>query len=258
MKLGLSQIKTVATIWWLSFDHTAYKHHFFSFNVLFLIVCLFACLFSESSDSQETKKLKYRYNTTKTLEMARVFLVKKDNAEKEEEEVGEKKIIFLINKIFKAWYANRTSNLKVVSHFFSTIFQLIDNQVAPNKWQFTITKYINFCMHVALTYLWTCLFWGKMGANGIVGVVVAWHKAELINFSNQFDFLTSFTNLLHLSLNISNIIILFWGSGIGRWVWPDIRAEVIAFSNQFYFLTCWTNIYGNEFGTKKSKPETTE
>ena len=33
--------------------------------------------------------------------MARVFLVKKDNAEKEEEEVGEKKIIFLINKIFK-------------------------------------------------------------------------------------------------------------------------------------------------------------
>ncbi|CAH3181626.1 unnamed protein product, partial [Porites evermanni] len=41
----------------------------------------------ESSDSQETKKLKYRYNTTKTLEMARVFLVKKDSAEKEEEEV---------------------------------------------------------------------------------------------------------------------------------------------------------------------------
>ena len=73
-------------------------------------------------------------------------------------------------------------------------------------------------------------------------VVVAWHKAELINFSNQFDFLTSFTNLLHLSLNISNIVILFWGSGIGRWVWPDIRAEVIAFSNQFYFLTSWTNI----------------
>ena len=35
--------------------------------------------------------------------MARVFLVKKDSAEKEEEEVGEKKIIFLINKIFKAW-----------------------------------------------------------------------------------------------------------------------------------------------------------
>ena len=68
-----------------------------------------ACLFSESSDSQETKKLKYRYNTTKTLEMARVFLVKKDSAEKEQEEVGEKKIIFLINKIFKAWYANRTS-----------------------------------------------------------------------------------------------------------------------------------------------------
>ena len=51
----------------------------------------FACLFSESSDSQETKKLKYRYNTTKTLEMARVFLVKKDSAEKEEEEVGEKR-----------------------------------------------------------------------------------------------------------------------------------------------------------------------
>ncbi|XP_073229870.1 general transcription factor 3C polypeptide 6-like isoform X2 [Porites lutea] len=42
----------------------------------------------ESSDSQETKKLKYRYNTTKTLEMARVFLVKKDSAEKEEEEVA--------------------------------------------------------------------------------------------------------------------------------------------------------------------------
>ena len=101
-----------------------------------------------------------------------------------------------------------------------------------------------FCMHVALTYLWTCLFWGERGANGIGGggVVVAWHKAELINFSNQFDFLTSFTNLLHLSLNISNIVILFWGSGIGRWVWPDIRAEMIAFSNQFYFLTSWTNI----------------
>lgn len=42
----------------------------------------------ESSDSQETKKLKYRYNTTKTLEMARVFLVKKDSAEEEEEEVA--------------------------------------------------------------------------------------------------------------------------------------------------------------------------
>ena len=147
---------------------------------------MFSCLFSESSDSQETKKLKYRYNTTKTLEMARVFLVKKDSAEKEEEEVGEKKIIFLINKIFKAWYANRTSNLKVVSHFFSTIFQLIDNQFAPKKWQFPVTKYINFCMHVALTY----------GS----------------------------------------------GSGIGRWVWRDIRAEVIAFLNQFYFLTSWTNI----------------
>lgn len=89
MKLGLSQIKTVAKIWWLSFDHNAHKHHFFSFNELFLI--MFACLFSESSDSQETKKLKYRYNTTKTLEMARVFLVKKDSAEKEEEEVGEKR-----------------------------------------------------------------------------------------------------------------------------------------------------------------------
>ena len=133
-------------------------------------------MFSESSDSQETKKLKYRYNTTKTLEMARVFLVKKDSAEKEEEEVGEKKIIFLINKIFKAWYANRTSNLKVVSwsHFFSTIFQLIDNQFAPKTWQFTITKYINFCMHVALTYLWTCLFWGERGANGIGGGGVLW------------------------------------------------------------------------------------
>ena len=59
----------------------------------------------------------------------------------------------------------------------------------------------------------------------------------MINFSNQFDFLTSFTKLLHLSLNITNIVILFWGSGIGRWVWPDIRAEMIAFSNQFYFLT---------------------
>ena len=100
--------------------------------------------------------------------------------------------------------------VKVVSHFFS----LIDNQFAPKKWQFPMTKYINFCMHVALTYLWTCLFfWGGGGGGGQMGleaVVVAWHKAELINFSYQFDFLTSFTNLLHLSLNISCIIILFW------------------------------------------------
>lgn len=85
-------------------------------------------------------------------------------------------------------------------------------------------------------------FFGGLGG----GVVVGWHKAELINFSNQFDFLTSFTNFLHLSLNICNIIIYFGGvglgGGIGRWVWPDIRAEVIAFSNQFYFLTSWTNI----------------
>lgn len=81
-------------------------------------------------------------------------------------------------------------------------------------------------MHFALTYLWTCLFFGGGGGQmGFGGVVVAWHKAELINFSNQFDF---FTNLFHLSLNISNIIIiLFWGSGIGRWVWPDTRTEVI-------------------------------
>ena len=50
-------------------------------------------MFSESSDSQETKKLKYRYNTTKTLEMARVFLVKKDDVEKEKEEVGENKVL---------------------------------------------------------------------------------------------------------------------------------------------------------------------
>ena len=69
-------------------------------------------MFSESSDSQETKKLKYRYNTTKTLEMARVFLVKKDNAEKEEEEVGEKRSFSWSTRslYFKAWYANRTSN----------------------------------------------------------------------------------------------------------------------------------------------------
>ena len=131
--------------------------------------------------------------------------------------------------------------VKVVSHFFS----LMDNQFAPKKWQFPMTKYINLCMHVALTYLWTCIFFevgGGGGQMGLEAVVVAWHikKAELINFSYQFDFLTSFTNLLHLSLNISCIIILFWESGIERWVWPDIRAEVIAFS--FYFLTSWTNI----------------
>ena len=78
----------MVTVFW---PHSTQAPFFFSFNVLFLIVCLFAHLFSESSDSQETKKLKYRYNTTKTLEMARVFLVKKDNAEKEEEEVGEKR-----------------------------------------------------------------------------------------------------------------------------------------------------------------------
>ena len=47
--------------------------------------------------------------------------------------------------------------------FFSTIFQLIDSQFAPKKWRFPITKYVNFCMHVALTYLWTCLFWGDWG-----------------------------------------------------------------------------------------------
>ena len=34
-----------------------------------------------------------------------------------------------------------------------------------------MTKYINLCMHVALTYLWTCIFFevGGGGANGIEG-----------------------------------------------------------------------------------------
>ena len=36
----------------------------------------------ESTDDQGTKKLKYKCNTTKTLEMNRVFLTEKDKAEK--------------------------------------------------------------------------------------------------------------------------------------------------------------------------------
>ena len=63
-------------------------------------------MFSESSDSQETKKLKYRYNTTKTLEMARVFLVKKDDVEKEKEEVGENKLLhvaLIFELVFFFW-----------------------------------------------------------------------------------------------------------------------------------------------------------
>lgn len=39
----------------------------------------------DSTDDQGTKKLKYKCNTTKTLEMNRVFLTKKDKAEKETE-----------------------------------------------------------------------------------------------------------------------------------------------------------------------------
>lgn len=43
----------------------------------------------ESTDDQGTKKLKYKCNTTKTLEMNRVFLTEKDKAEKgTEKEVG--------------------------------------------------------------------------------------------------------------------------------------------------------------------------
>ena len=36
----------------------------------------------DSTDDQGTKKLKYKCNTTKTLEMNRVFLTEKDKAEK--------------------------------------------------------------------------------------------------------------------------------------------------------------------------------
>jgi len=42
----------------------------------------------ESNDAQETKKLKYKCNTTKTLEMTRVFLVEKEKAEREKQEVA--------------------------------------------------------------------------------------------------------------------------------------------------------------------------
>lgn len=43
----------------------------------------------DSTDDQGTKKLKYKCNTTKTLEMNRVFLTEKDKAEKgTEKEVG--------------------------------------------------------------------------------------------------------------------------------------------------------------------------
>jgi len=39
-----------------------------------------------SNDAEGSKQLKYKYNTTKTLEMSRVFLVEKEK-EKEKEQV---------------------------------------------------------------------------------------------------------------------------------------------------------------------------
>lgn len=44
--------------------------------------------FLESNDSSESKQLKYRYKTTKTLEMTRAFLVEKgEEKEKKNEQV---------------------------------------------------------------------------------------------------------------------------------------------------------------------------
>lgn len=40
----------------------------------------------ESNDSSESKQLKYRYKTTKTLEMTRAFLVEKENEKESKQE----------------------------------------------------------------------------------------------------------------------------------------------------------------------------
>ena len=40
----------------------------------------------ESNDANEPKQLKYRCNTTKTLEMTRVFLVEKEKEREKEQE----------------------------------------------------------------------------------------------------------------------------------------------------------------------------
>ena len=58
--------------------------------------------FLESNDSSESKQLKYRYKTTKTLEMTRAFLVEKGE---EKEKKNEQVITACLTIEYKPMYA---------------------------------------------------------------------------------------------------------------------------------------------------------
>ena len=66
----------------------------------------FFFLILESTDKEGTKKLKYKCNTTKILQMTRVFLTEKNKIEK-----GTKEVVLvllpLVNKDNRESYLNR-------------------------------------------------------------------------------------------------------------------------------------------------------